>query len=255
MRAAEASDKNRSREFKPELISIPMRTRPSSTAAFTLIEIITAISIIVILMALVIQISGYVQQRAFKARAEGEIKGLAMACEAYKADNGGYPMDIVSGGSALGVTDQLSPKENFNPSDPAYDASNLFLYKEITGDKTGAAGGPDGLPDVGEQRYLNGFDGKMLKVDRDANGKITNVRYFQDPWGYPYGYSTAAGHEEMIYQKNLKSSGASATRPTTSRGFNATYDLWSTTGNKVTSAPSSDNDKQLQWAKWEKNWK
>ena len=66
-----------------------MKTRSSS--AFTLIETVTAMAIILILTGLVISISGYVQKKGSQARAQGEIAMLGAASESYKADNGDYP--------------------------------------------------------------------------------------------------------------------------------------------------------------------
>jgi type II secretory pathway pseudopilin PulG len=231
-----------------------MRTKPSSISAFTLIEIITAMAIILVLTGLVIQISGYVTSRGSRARAQGELAMLSTACESYKADSGGYPMDIQTGGTTPGVTDKLKPKEHFNPTATVYEEANLFLYKELTGDKKGD---PDGKPEPDEPRYLKEFDPKILKADRDSNKQITRVRYFQDPWGYPYGYSTAAAREEMLYQQELKKSGKGAVRPSADAipGFNgATFDMWSTGGSRPASTPSGQEKKELEWAKWVKNW-
>ena len=229
-----------------------MRTRPSSNAAFTLIEVITAMAIILILTGLVIQISGYVTRKGSIARAQGEIAALATACESYKAESGGYPMDIQTGG-APGDTDKLKPKEHFIPTSSEYEKANIFLYKELTGDKIGNGSDPDGKPDDGEPRYLKEFDTKILKADRNASNQITKVKYFQDPWGYPYGYSTAAARVEMQYQQDLKTKGKNAVREASS-GFNTSFDLWSTGGSRPASQPSSNEKKELEWAKWAKNW-
>jgi prepilin-type N-terminal cleavage/methylation domain-containing protein len=226
-----------------------MRTKPS--AAFTLIEVVTAMAIILILTGLVIQLSGYVTMKGSKSRAEGELRMLQAGCENYKAETGAYPQDLQAG-LAPGVTDKLKPKEHFVPTASVYEQANLFLYKELTGDKNA-----DGKPEQDEQRYLKEFDARILKADKSSSGQITLVRYFQDPWGYPYGYSTAAAREEMLYRKDLSTKGSAATRPSGDSvpGFNsATYDMWSTGGSRPTSDPTDINKKQLEWAKWVKNW-
>jgi len=226
-----------------------MRTKPS--AAFTLIEVVTAMAIILILTGLVIQLSGYVTMKGSKARAEGELRMLGAGCESFKAETGGYPQDVQTNFTP-GVTDLLKPKEHFVPTASVYEDSNLFLYKALTGDKDA-----NGQPDADEQRYLKEFDTKILKGDKSASNQITRVKYFQDPWGYPYGYSTAAALEELKYRNELKTKGPSASRPSadTMPGFNSTsYDLWSTAGSRPSSSPSDLNKKQLEWAKWVKNW-
>jgi prepilin-type N-terminal cleavage/methylation domain-containing protein len=234
-----------------------MRTKPSS--AFTLIEVITAMAVILILTGLVIQISGYVTNRGSKARATSEMSLFSAACDSYKADNGAYPQDLKRGGlTSVGVTDELKPKEHFIPTAKEYEDANQFLYKELTGDKVGTNGkDPDGIPDKDEPRYLKEFDAKILKADRDKDNKITKVKYIQDPFGYPYGYSTAAARVEMLYQQDLRTKGNAAKRPGASDmpGFNSSsFDLWSTGGSKPTSQPSDDKKKELEWAKWIKNW-
>ena len=231
-----------------------MRRNPS--AAFTLLEMMTVIAVIVILTGLVLNIAGYAQRKGALARATGEIQMISAACESYKADNGNYPREVLTSGT--GSTDLLSPKQHFSPVSGTYTNASLFLYKELSGDKTGANGSglPDGVPDAGEQRYFKELDPRILNVKRDANKAITGVNYIQDPFGFSYGYSTAAAQKEQDFQQKLKL-GQSATRPTGNAmpGFNpGSFDLWSTAGGNTTSSPTSDAAMALQWAKWAKNW-
>ena len=222
-------------------------------AAFTLIEMVTVITIIVILAGLVVAVIGYVNRKAAMTRALNEIEMLKLACQNYKAETGGYPQDTNSDG----YTDKLNPKTDFNPTNAVYLNAGKYLYKELTGDKTGSAGEPDGVPEDGEQIYFKESDQRMLKVDKDAaTGKITRVYYFWDPFGYPYGYSTAALREEQIYQKAIKAwiTGAQPKRLSGDNlpGFNiSTFDLWSTVGNKTTPAVA---DREAEQKKWIKNW-
>src|SRR5438132_7456655 len=85
---------------------------PATTAAFTLIELIVVIAIIVILTGLVLSTVGYVQKKAARSRAETEIAAMSAACESYKADNGVYPRDI--------TTDTLDARQNFNATRAGY---------------------------------------------------------------------------------------------------------------------------------------
>ena len=102
---------------------------PAATAAFTLIELIVVIAVIVILAGLVLSTVGYVQKKAARSRAETEIAAMSAACESYKADNGVYPA-----GSA---TNALDARTYLDPSDPAYSAASLFLYERLMGVTTG----------------------------------------------------------------------------------------------------------------------
>ncbi len=235
--------------------------RKSPTSAFTLLEMLTVLAIIVVLAGIVLGVAGHVQKGSALARAKGEIAMLAAACESYKVDKGNYPRDLPVTGTS--VTDTISPKQNFIPTTDAsgaYAKSSLFLYKELSGDRTkGGTEGtqPDGVTDDGEQRYLKEIDARILNAKKDASTKaITQVNYLQDPFGFPYAYSTAAAKAESDFQKDIKL-GKSPTRLTGNLllGFNTgSFDLWSTGGSVAKVSPASDSAKDLEWAKWVKNW-
>ena len=236
--------------------------RKPPTSAFTLLEMLVVLAIIVILAGLVLAVGGYVQKKSALSRAEGEIAMLASACENYKSDNGNYPRDIPSTGTS--VTDVISPKQHFIATDTKYAASSLFLYKELTGDKTtkGKAGSqPDGIPDDGEQRYMKEYEPRILNAKKDPSTKaIIQVNYLQDPFGFPYAYSTWAAKDEQDYQTKLlqdPKNRNTTTRPTGNalHGFNpGSYDLWSTGGSVPKTSPASPPAMDLEWAKWVKNW-
>ncbi len=61
--------------------------------AFTLIELIVVVGIIIVLSGLVLSTVGYARKKGARARAETEIAAMSAACENYKADNGVYPRD------------------------------------------------------------------------------------------------------------------------------------------------------------------
>ncbi|MEO6788280.1 MAG: type II secretion system protein [Chthoniobacteraceae bacterium] len=227
--------------------------RKSPASAFTLLEMLTVLAIIVILSGIVLGVAGYAQKKAALSRANGEIAMIASACESYKSDNGSYPRDIPTSGTS--VTDIISPKKDFVPTDTKYNDSSLFLYKELTGDKvnnTSGASTPDGITDDGAQRYMREFDPRILNTKKDPSTKvILQVNYLQDPFGFPYAYSTAAAAAEQKWQRD-RMLGSTKTRPTGDAlpGFNlGSFDLWSTGG----STPKSSNG-SVEWPKWTKNW-
>jgi prepilin-type N-terminal cleavage/methylation domain-containing protein len=185
-----------------------MRTARARTA-FTLIELLIVMAIIIVLAGLILATSGYVQDKGKRSRAEAEIAAMSAALESYKADNGVYPSDPTA-------TESVDPTVS-----PVPPTASKFLYGEITGDRDF-----DGGTDANAKSYMSFKPASLQRPNMSAEISTTNkVSAMRDPFGNPYGYSTA------------KAAGASG-----SIGFNPTYDLWSTAGG--TDVP----------AKWIKNW-
>jgi len=144
-----------------------MHPRPSSSpkAAFTLVEMLTVITIIMILAGLVVGISGYVQKKGATSRAEAEIAALSTALESYKADNGGYPVNTTLATGAK------------------------ILYEQLAGDANN-----DGTPDPALKTYFN-FRPNMLSPTTGANRSVV------DPYGTPYKY--LSGNETTANTNNI----------------------------------------------------
>ncbi len=172
-----------------------MNARVPSHAGFTLVELLTVITIIIVLAGLTVQISGYVQRKGAMARAQAEVAAMEAALESYRADNGIYPSDA--------ATDALDAQTSTNPS--GYQSASLLLYKELSGDSN--ADGQFSDTEKGNKTYFE-FPDNMLAKNGDT------VLYVQDPFGFSYGYST------------IQQSGGDG-------GFNPTIDLWSTGGKNL----------------------
>ncbi len=167
---------------------------------FTLIEILVVIAIILVLAGLILSTAGYVQKKAARSRAETEIAAMSAALESYKADNGIYPTDH-------------DRTENVNPDDPPPATASQFLYEQLSGDAN------DDRTAEGKSYFT--FKPNMLSpLDQSEM-----VQYIRDPFGNPYGYSTARATGQIY-------------------GYNPTFDLWS----KANADPATD---QRQWIK---NW-
>jgi prepilin-type N-terminal cleavage/methylation domain-containing protein len=179
-----------------------------SQRAFTIIELLVAITIILVLAGLILATSGYVQTKAKRSRAEAEIAAISVALENYRADNGTYPTDTTNG-----TTNTLDARTMFDPAAAPYAAASVFLYKELSGDPAG-----NRVP-TGKSYFS--FKPNMLLPKDQAQAVIA----IADPFGLSYGYSTA-----------------NQTNP--AKGYNPTFDLWSTAGG-VTGADQS---------KWIRNW-
>src|SRR5947199_10238951 len=97
--------------------------------AFTLIELIVVVGVIIILTGLVLSTVGYARKKGARARAETEIAAMSAACESYNADNGIYPSNS--------DTDTLNPISDVNPSTTPpnnYTRASLWLYEQLSGD-------------------------------------------------------------------------------------------------------------------------
>src|SRR5438874_10244376 len=91
--------------------------------AFTLIELVVVVGIIIVLAGLVLSTVGYARKKGARARAETEIAAMSAACENYKADNGVYPN--------TGVTDNLDARTNGDPGTTAYGFASFYLYTQL----------------------------------------------------------------------------------------------------------------------------
>jgi len=186
---------------------------------FSLIELFVVISIIIVLAGLILSTVSYVQKKGTRSRAEAEIAAISAALESYKADNGIYPRDNTTNR----YTDTLDARQNTDPTQTVYQNASLYLYEQLSGDSSANL-----QPPATAKIYFS-FKPQMLGGTRDANGNLTSVSYIRDPFGNSYGYSTIQA----------------ATGDST-KGYNPTFDLWSTAG--TTSGSATDLNQ------WIKNW-
>jgi prepilin-type N-terminal cleavage/methylation domain-containing protein len=178
--------------------------------AFTVVELLIVMAIILVLAGLILATSGYVQKKGSRSRAEAEIAAISAALENYKADNGIYPSDA--------DTNALKANTMGNPTQSEYQKASLALYKLVSGDA-------DNSTDrSAEMKTYFSFKPNQLSPSTQNQA----VTYIKDPFGNSYGYSTIK-----------------AAAPSGSDGYNPTFDLWSTGGVISASNPTD----QSQWIK------
>jgi Tfp pilus assembly protein PilE len=209
--------------------------------AFTVIELIVVITVIVILTGLVLSTVSYARKKGARARAETEIAAMSAACESYKADNAIYPRDP----TANTATDSLDARTMFDPANAnaiLYKTASLVLYRALSGDRNldrtvSAAdknfnidGSNLGTPLTQLPQAYFTFKPNMLS----PTDQTQNVQYIQDPFGNSYGYSTANQYD-----------------PNTPKGYNPTFDLWSTANYTPQTSPTPTPSPQNSWIK---NW-
>ena len=98
-----------------------MRARSILRAAFTILELLIVISIIIVLAGLILATSGYVQKKGARSRTEAEIAAMSAALENYKADNGIYPTSP--------ETDALKANAMGDPMSPVYKAAHSIALQ------------------------------------------------------------------------------------------------------------------------------
>ena len=197
--------------------------------AFTLVELIVVMTIILILVGLTIQAASGVLQASARGRCRSEIQGLTTALESYKNDNGAYPAS-----STLLTNSAASPYGSAvtgtDGSGSTYQGAAQVLYEALSGkinyqDTTLTATALTGAKVAYMTFKVSQLGGNMTTI---SGGTVAaNSTYVQDPWSYAYGYST----------------GTSSSYPYTGTGF---FDLWSTAG---VLAPAATNS-----AAWIANW-
>jgi len=204
----------------------PSRRTIRYNTAFSLIELLVVIGVIIILAGLILSTVSYVQKKGARSRAETEIAAISAACESYKADNGIYPRGNANLSNTTPYdTDNLDARTNLDPTAAGYSAASLFLYEQLAGVTSGSRSAtPSG------KTYFT-FKPNMLLPAPPSTLDITAIR---DPFGNSYGYSTANQAD-----------------PVTPKGYNPTFDLWSTAGTAPSPTPTPPAKQQDLWIK---NW-
>jgi general secretion pathway protein G len=183
--------------------------RRHGLAAFTLIELMAVITIIVILAAIVVGGMGFVSDRQAKEKARVQIALLSKAIEEYKLEMGAYPgtSNLYGGGTATAAGGDHSQvlynalfKEGFDYTNPSTPPANWTKATKIF------------LPELDPRTTKQGWVATATGNTPPGSLKIT------DPWGKNYLYRVGANAQ------------------------NPDFDLWSSGKDMKTKTGSADSD-------------
>lgn len=195
-------------------MNIRLHRFPSTTHSFTLVELLVVMGVIAILVGISFNAVSGAWNSANKSTASSQVKALSTAAEAYRVENGIYPI-------AIGLVAPSGEEPEANPTASEYTQASQALFATLTGHGNWGTKPTNSV-------YFPGVKKAMVQDNGGAD-------YFIDPWGYAYGYRSL-DHNDTTTGQALTSGGYNL-------GF---FDLWSTGG--------STGTKEEQLAKWIVNW-
>ena len=192
-------------------------------SAFTLIELMAVITIIVILAGLVVGGLGFVTERQAKEKAKVQIALLSKAIEEYKLDMGKYP------GSATDT--------------PATGLITAELYNALFWEGWEFSDNPNRTDSTTNPKatkiYLADLDPTSTKqgwVTTSTAAKPPGGQVINDPWGKSYHYRKGANAVNPDF--DLWSEGKDGTQAMESSGF---FDPKKSVGGKLVNADNIQN--------------
>lgn len=189
-------------------------TQRHGKPAFTLIELMAVITIIVILAGLVVGGLGFVTERQAKEKARVQIALLTKGLEEYKLDNGTYP-PIANNTDGLGsVSNPVSSQlyvalfyEGYDFSERSASGNAPATWTKSVGSVTVPMATRIYLPELDPTSSKQGWVDPVTGTPA-VPPPVTAVK---DPWGNPYRYR----------------SGKSPSGTTNASAINPEFDLWS----------------------------
>ena len=147
--------------------------RPPRRSAFTLVELLVVIGVIVTLMGLLIPAVSYAKEKAKRTKTVNLLSQIQAACSAYKNENGIYPearMDQTTwAANAAELLDQLRTGNREDFREPLKDAWGQLVHyrpaKDFPFDPSKAAGLIDSAEPPGADSYQLWSRGKNQRDD------------------------------------------------------------------------------------------
>ncbi|MGI9244252.1 MAG: type II secretion system protein [Verrucomicrobiales bacterium] len=184
--------------MKSNLVHAPSSSSPANrsrlrhAAAFTLVELLTVIAIIVLLVGLTIGILGFAQSKAAKSKAEGQMQLLITGLMRYEKEYGEFPEPVDNSGEGS--------------------SGAKALYQALSGDGdsflvVGSEGGS--TPSSGEVGSVGEVFVEGLDPNANKHGLVNTNYALVDPFG-----------QVWHYRKHMEDETTDPTR-------NSTFDIWS----------------------------
>lgn len=213
-----------------------------SRAGFTLVELITVVSVIVLLFALVAGAYTYADNSAKRNRTEVSIRVIRSALENYREKFGAYPKPA-------------NASEQVAIADKSYIAGGAAcLYQALSGDGFNQIEGADGLGNPSSDGQVDANEAVNVTLTDMPRELYTHnnssLYYMVDGFGHPIRYIKAVPTQSPVPgQPPPKATTINLT----------TYDIWSygeDTKHITSSGIDTQNDTSLarESAKWIKNW-
>ncbi len=199
-------------------------TQRHGKPAFTLIELMAVITIIVILAGLVVAGLGFVTERQAKEKARVQMALLTKALEEYKLDNGTYPPSSNSQ-DGTGFSDDLYIAlfyEGYDFAKQSASGNAPSTWTKVVGGVTIPKATKIYLPELDPTSSKQGWVDAVTGTGAEPPAS-TEIK---DPWGTPYRYR----------------SGKAASGTANSFSVNPDFDLWSSGKNARTNANLTHQD-------------
>ncbi len=208
--------------------------------AFTLVELVTVITIIALLFSLVVGSFTYADRYSKRAKTEVTIKAVRSGLENYMTEFGSYPLPK-SADSTIEIANKLYVV-----------GGAACLYQALSGDGFDQIDGATGQGTSNSDGNLDDYENKnvMLKdMPRELWSINGDYYYMIDGFGHPLRYIKAAATVASVPGQ------AAPSRTTVNLG---TYDIWSyaedednLTANSMESIEGSIQEASRRWIK---NW-
>ena len=144
-----------------------MHGKSQRIRAFTLIELLAVMMVILLLAGIMIGVAGYVQKTMAVSVTKGQMAAMKMALESYKADFGYYPP---------------TTPIHFSNQGGAESTNNAILYRALCGQG---------------KRYLAKFPGSQIRVN--ASTGLTNIF---DVFGTLFNYYNSPTTTSALFSNN-----------------------------------------------------